>query len=118
MNRPLWVVTLVLATLAGVLLLWQFRDVVVLFLLALSLSAALGRPIAYLVRRGVPRLAAIILVYGAVLALAGALISRRGQLADPRSAGGRQRLCGGSALHPHYLGCGESLAAVHCPPGA
>ena len=74
MNRPLRVVTLVLATLAGVLLLWQFRDVVVLFLLALSLSAALGRPIAYLVRKGVPRLAAIILVYGAVLALAGALI--------------------------------------------
>ena len=63
MNKPLRTVALVLATLTGVFLLWQFRSVLVLFLFALALAAAMRRPIDYLAGRKLPRGLAIILTY-------------------------------------------------------
>jgi predicted PurR-regulated permease PerM len=69
LNKVLGYVALVLATLTGVFLLWQFRGVLVLFLFALALAAAMRRPIDALVRRGLPRGLAIILTYLAGLGL-------------------------------------------------
>ena len=43
MNKTLGYFALVLATLTGVFLLWQFRSVVVLFVFALALAAAMRR---------------------------------------------------------------------------
>lgn len=74
MNRPLRIVALVLATLTGVVLLWQFRSVLVLFLFALALAAAMRRPIDYLAGLKLPRGLAIILTYLVGLGLLAALL--------------------------------------------
>lgn len=72
-------VFVVLATVAAVLLLWQFRLAAVLFLLSLCLAAALRPVISNLVGRGLPRKGAMALAYGglvAVILLGAALLSR------------------------------------------
>ena len=74
MNKTLGYVALVLATLTGVFLLWQFQGVLALFLFALALAAAMRRPIDALVRRGLPRGLAIILTYLAGLGLLAGLV--------------------------------------------
>jgi predicted PurR-regulated permease PerM len=73
-NKALGYVALVLATLTGVFLLWQFQTVLTLFLLALALAAATRRPIDTLARRGLPRGLAILLTYLAGLGLLGGLL--------------------------------------------
>ena len=74
MNKPLRTVALVLATLTGVLLLWQFRSVLVLFLFALALAAAMRRPIDYLAGHKLPRGVAIVVTYLVGLALIAGLL--------------------------------------------
>ena len=74
MNKVLGYVALVLATLTGVFLLWQFWSVLALFLFALALAAAMRRPIDHLARRGLPRGLAIILTYLAGLGLLAGLL--------------------------------------------
>jgi len=74
LNKVLGYVALVLATLTGVFLLWQFWSVLALFLFALALAAAMRRPIDHLARRGLPRGLAIILTYLAGLGLLAGLL--------------------------------------------
>jgi predicted PurR-regulated permease PerM len=74
MTRALGYLALVLATLAGVILLWQFRYVVVLFMFALALAAAMRPPIESLARRRVPRGLAVILTYLCGLGLLAAIV--------------------------------------------
>jgi predicted PurR-regulated permease PerM len=74
LNRTLGYVALVLATLTGAFLLWQFRSVVMLFVLALALAAAMRGPIDFLAGRGVRRGLAIMLTYLLALGLLAALL--------------------------------------------
>jgi predicted PurR-regulated permease PerM len=74
MKKVLGYVALVLATLTGVFLLWQFRSVLTIFLFALALAAAMRRPIDYLAGRGLRRGLATILVYVVSLGLLGGLL--------------------------------------------
>ena len=73
-NKTLGYFALVLATLTGVFLLWQFRSVVLLFVFALALAAAMRRPIDYLASRRLPRGLAVTLTYLIALALLGGLL--------------------------------------------
>ncbi len=74
MKRVAEFAALVLLTLTILLLLWQFREVVGLFVLSLAVAAALRPPIEYLARRRVPRGVAMALTYLALLAGLGGLI--------------------------------------------
>ena len=74
MNKTLGYFALVLATLTGVFLLWQFRSVVMLFVFALALAAAMRRPIDYLSARRLPRGLAVTLTYLIGLGLLGGLL--------------------------------------------
>ncbi|MGE5530901.1 MAG: AI-2E family transporter [Bacteroidota bacterium] len=74
MNKTLGYFALVLATLTGVFLLWQFRSVVILFVLALALAAAMRRPVDYLAARRLPRGLAVTLTYLLALGLLGGLL--------------------------------------------
>jgi putative permease len=67
MKRIAWTSFLVLATLTALVLLWQFLEAVVIFLLALTLAAIVGPAVEHLQRRGMPRGAATGLVYLAFL---------------------------------------------------
>ncbi len=74
MNKTLGYFALVLATLTGVFLLWQFRSVAMLFVFALALAAAMRRPIDYLSSRRLPRGLAVSLTYLIGLGLLGGLL--------------------------------------------
>ena len=63
MKRIAWNTTLVLITISGLVLLWVFRQALVLFLLSLAISAALHPLIDYMVERSVPRGAALVSSY-------------------------------------------------------
>lgn len=72
MKRIMTYTAIVLATVAGVFLLWQFRLVFLLFVLSLSVAAMFRPTIDWLIQRGLPRPVAQGLVYlgvagGAVL---------------------------------------------------
>lgn len=71
MKRFLAYVAVVLATLAGLFLLWQIRLVVGIFLLSLLVSAAVRPIIVRLTARGVPRTLAMLLTYLSGLSLLG-----------------------------------------------
>jgi predicted PurR-regulated permease PerM len=73
-NKILGYFALVLITLTGVVLLWQFRSVVILFVFALALAAAMRRPIDYLAARRLPRGLAVTVTYLIGLALLGGLL--------------------------------------------
>ena len=73
-NKTLGYFALVLATLTGVFLLWQFRSVAMLFVFALALAAAMRRPIDYLSSRRLPRGLAVSLTYLIGLGLLGGLL--------------------------------------------
>ncbi len=81
MKRLIWFTIVILATLSGMFLLWQVRAAIVLFLLALTLAAALRPLVDRLTSRGLsPGLAALIIyaiVAGAFLLL---LLSFGGRL--------------------------------------
>ena len=75
MRRLASYTVIVLATLGALLLLWQFRQVVALFILSL-LAAAMLRPlIAWLVEQGLPAAAARALVFSLLLVGLGLLFS-------------------------------------------
>lgn len=78
MKKTLGYVALVLATLTGVFLLWQFRSVFTIFLFALALAAAMRRPIDYVAGRGLPQGLAVILIYLVGLGLLAAVLSGLG----------------------------------------
>lgn len=80
MKRIAWMSFLVLATLTALVLLWQFLEAVVIFLLALTLAAIVGPAVEHLQRRGMPRGAATGLVYLACLLAGISLLSPVGIL--------------------------------------
>ena len=59
MKRVAWYVVLVLLTLTALVVLWQFREAAMLFVLSLAVGAAVRPPIDYLAERRVPRSLAI-----------------------------------------------------------
>jgi predicted PurR-regulated permease PerM len=69
MKRLAVMAAVALATLAAVLALWQFRGVVIVFVLSLALAAALRPLVERQVARGWPRPTALLAVYGLALAL-------------------------------------------------
>lgn len=74
MRRLAWFTFVVLATLTAVLLLWEFRIAVVLFVLSLALAAALKPPIERLGQRGLSHGLAVVITYGISVGLIVALI--------------------------------------------
>ena len=62
-----WYVALVLITLTGLLLLWQFSTAVVIFLLSLALAAAFRPLIEFFTQKNMPKGVALIIAYGFVL---------------------------------------------------
>lgn len=73
MKRIAWITALVLGTLAGLVVLWQFRQALVIFLLSLATSAALRPVITRLTRRGFKPGLALILTYLMLFLLVGGL---------------------------------------------
>ncbi len=63
MKRIIWYTIIVLLTLGGLVLLWQFRGAVVLFFLSLATAAVFRPGIEWLHSRGVPRIVAILITY-------------------------------------------------------
>jgi putative permease len=74
LRRVAWFVALMLLTLTGLLLLWQFRAVVGLFAVSLAVGAALRPPIDYLASHRVPRGLAMLLTYLLALSVIGGLL--------------------------------------------
>jgi len=77
MKRVAFVALLILATVTGLVLLWQFRHVLVLFVFSLAVAAAFRPSIDWLHERRLPRGLAMLVTYGltlGVLALVGLLM--------------------------------------------
>jgi putative permease len=69
---------LVLLTLAGFVILWEFREAIILFLLSLALGAVFRPLVNWMEARGLPRVPAILLSYLIVLSFLIGLISLAG----------------------------------------
>ena len=67
MSRIGWYTAIVLATLSGVLLLWQYRMAIVLFFLSLAVAAAIRPILELLSQRGLPRNVALLSSYALVI---------------------------------------------------
>lgn len=63
MKQVIRYTVVILLTLGGLLLLWEFREAIVLFLLSLALAAAFRPPVELLIARKFPRVPAILLTY-------------------------------------------------------
>lgn len=74
MRRVAWYTAVVLATLTVLILLWQFRDAIVLFLLSLAVAAAVRPIIEYFAERGVPRIIALLLSFFLIILIIVGLI--------------------------------------------
>jgi predicted PurR-regulated permease PerM len=80
-KRAAWFTTLVMATLAVLALLWQFREAVALFLFSLGVGAAARPLVDRLVARKIPRGLGLVLVYlGIVGGLALLLVALGGEI--------------------------------------
>lgn len=60
-------ITTTLATLAFILLVWQLRSIVLLFLFSLLIAATLRSPVEALIQRGMRRWLSVLLIYGLVI---------------------------------------------------
>lgn len=74
MSRLARTTAIVLATLAGAFLLWEFRSAVWLVLFSLAVAATFRDPLIQLIERGFPLKVALALVYGVGLLLIGGLL--------------------------------------------
>ena len=74
MKRIAWYTMLVLITLSGLLLFWQFRQALVLFLLSLAISSAFHPLIDYFTERKIPRNFALVFSYATVLGVVAGLL--------------------------------------------
>lgn len=74
MKRLIWYTTVVIGTLTAAILFWEFRNVVILFLLSLAVNAAVTPIAERLEDRGIPRVIALLLIYGLGLTLIGTII--------------------------------------------
>ena len=75
MKRVAWITALVLGTIAALVLLWQFRQAMVVFLLSLATSAAVRPVIHSLTKRGLKPGLALIFTYLSILVLVGGLFT-------------------------------------------
>ncbi|CAG0935766.1 hypothetical protein TFLX_04616 [Thermoflexales bacterium] len=81
MKRLVWFTIVILATLSSLFLLWQVRTAILLFLLALTITAALRPPVDRLTSRGFSAGLASFLIYAVVVgALLGLLLLFGGRL--------------------------------------
>lgn len=69
MKRIAWYATVVLATITGLIILWQFRQALLLFLLSLATAAAFRPLIAFFTDHRLPRSIALLLSYLIILGL-------------------------------------------------
>ncbi len=74
MKRIVWYTLVVLITITALIVLWQFRQVIVLFLLSLVISAAFRPLIDYFVQRRMPRNIALIIAYMLVLGVVAGVV--------------------------------------------
>ena len=79
MKRIIWLTALVLGTLAGLVLLWQFRQAVIVFLLSLATAAGMRPVINFFIKRGIKPGLALLLAYFSLLILAGGLFAVLGR---------------------------------------
>lgn len=79
MKRIIWLTALVLGTLAGLVLLWQFRQAVIVFLLSLVTAAGMRPVINFFIKRGIKPGLALLLAYFSLLILAGGLFAVLGR---------------------------------------
>ena len=63
MRRVVWTALVIVATVAGLILLWQFREAIVLFILSLAVAAVARPATDSLYKRGLSRGWAIVVVY-------------------------------------------------------
>ena len=75
MKRIAWITALVLGTLMSLILLWQFRQAIVVFLLSLAAAASIRPVIDSLTRRGVRPGIALLIAYLALILLMGGLLT-------------------------------------------
>ncbi len=75
MKRIGAIAAIILATLTGVLFLWQFREVVIMFILSLALSAAVRPVVQRLIDRRIPHGIAVGITYLASILVIGLLIA-------------------------------------------
>lgn len=75
MKRIAWITAIVLGTLMGLVLLWQFRQAIVVFLLSLAAAAAIRPVIDYLTRRGIKPGIALVVAYLSLILLVGGLLT-------------------------------------------
>jgi putative permease len=69
LKRIVWYLVVIFATITVLVLFWQFRQALVLFMLSLATAAAIRPSIDYLTERRIPRSAALGLVFLSVLVL-------------------------------------------------
>ncbi len=78
MKRIVWYTTVILLTLVGLFIAWQFRVAFVLFFLSLATASVFRPPIDFLIRHKVPRILAILLTYITGIGIVVGLISLAG----------------------------------------
>ena len=83
MKRLAYILVGVLGTLTLIMVIWELRSIVLLFLVSLAIAAVMNAPIDYLIKRGLPRMFALSIAYlliiggllGLALAISGPLIN-------------------------------------------
>ncbi len=75
MRQIAWYTALVLATLTGLLIAWQFREALLLFALSLAIAAAFRPLIDFFTGRRLPRGVALLLAYLIILGLMAAILA-------------------------------------------
>src|SRR5207248_617528 len=74
MKRVATIVAIILAVITLLLVSWQLRRIVVLFIISLGIAATVRGPLDFLMKRGIPRVSGIALIYTlSILALLGLL---------------------------------------------
>ena len=121
MKRIAWYTMLVLITLSGLLLFWQFRQALVLFLLSLAISSAFHPLIDYFTERKIPRNFALVFSYATVLGVvAGLLWIMSGPLLRDIEQVSNQIALGYEQIHASWLQSGttfqNTLAGLIPPP--
>ena len=69
MRRIGWYASIILLTITGLIILWQFRQALLLFVLSLAIAAAFRPLIEAFIQRGLPRNLSLLLAYLIILGL-------------------------------------------------
>jgi len=116
MKQVAWYTTLILLTITGLILVWQFRLALVLFLFSLAISSAFLPLIDMLTSRRIPRGLALLISYSAAIALIVWLLwIMGGVLLDEVEQASNQIALAYEKLHPTLAGQ-ELLSGMFPPP--